>query len=315
MVSVAGCNSLGLGSGGETAAVDQVPAGVDTVVRVDMAITSDTTTKALLNAGAESVPTGPGQASNVSQATSEFENETGLDPEKADELVTYQKRSESSSLTSAQYAGVIVHGDWETDAVVSAVTDESSTEYEETTYNGQTVYEPVEQPEFGSADWVGILGDGQFVFGTEDAVKDAIDVTTDNGDAFSGDLRSAFDETRDGLITFAASVPQEEIPEQSNGPVDISTYQDVKIVTGVYYTTSNSAGVQFQMHTGSESGATDVSEVTDGAVSFASGTVENETVKNALRSIEIENEGTTVTVTFEDSVDSVEEILRYLYGV
>lgn len=315
-VALAGCSGGGLGllGGDGPAAVDQVPAGVDTVVRVDMAITSDATTQALAEAGAESAPTAPSQPTSLAEARSDFLNETGLDPATADEMVSFQKRPEAGSLGTAQYAGVILHADWETEAVLDAIQNESTVTYEQTTYNGKTVYAPAEEPEFGSADWVAVLDDGQFVVGSEAAVKDAIDVTTGDSEAFGGDLRTAYDESRDGLVTFVTTVPQDQIPTETGAQLDTAAYRDVETVSGVYYTTSNAAGVEMQFHTASADGAADVADVTDGAISIASGYTENETAKDALRAIEVTQDGTTVTVTYEDSVDTVDELLTYLYS-
>ncbi|MFC6975350.1 hypothetical protein ACFQL1_12955 [Halomicroarcula sp. GCM10025709] len=318
MLTLAGCSggTFGLGGGGGSTppATDQVPADINAVVHVDMAITDDATTQAIVEAGAESASaTAPSQPENVSEARDQFQSETGLDPQQAEEMVFFQRRSESGNLQTTEYAGVILHANWETDAAVESFRNDSQAEYEETSYNGQTVYRPTEASGFGSADWFAVLGDGQFVFGSEAAVKDTIDVTAGDGEAFGGDLRSAYDGTRDGLVTFATTVPQEQIPESSGGQVDTGAYRNVEIVTGVYYTSSNSAGMEMQMLTASESSATDVSEVTDGAASLASGYTQNETAKEALRNIEVTQDGSTVTVTYEDSVDTLQAVLRYLY--
>ncbi|MFB6309498.1 MAG: hypothetical protein ABEH35_09220 [Haloarculaceae archaeon] len=312
LVATAGCSGLGLGGGGPSA-VDQVPSGVDTVVRVDMAIIEDDVTRRLANAGAESAPT-TGETSNVSTAIAEFENETGLDPTNGDEIVSFQKRNASRSLTSSQYTGVIIHGNWKTATVVDALKNDSDVSYEETTYGGKTVYRPSEQPEFGTQSWFAVLGDGQFVAGSEQAVKDTIDVVNGDSETFGGSLRTDYENTRDGLVTFATTVPQEQIPNTSAGQVDVSQYQQVRTVTGVYYTTSSGAGVEMTMTATGTDAARDVADVTDGAVSIASGYTNNETAKNALRDITVERDGETVVVSYEDSVDSISVLLEVLYG-
>lgn len=312
MVMLAGCSSLGF-LGADTKAVDQVPSGVDTVVHVDMAIVTDEKTRKLANAAAESAPT-PGAASNVSASESMFENETGLDPRAADEVVVFGKRSPSGQLGSTEYVGVIVHADWNEQAVVNASTSDSTVDYTQTTYGGKTVYRPVEEPEFGTADWMAIIGDGQFVFGSEQVVKDTIDVVNGDEDSFDGQLRTAYDETRDGLVTFATTVPSEQIPDSSAAQVDVSQYRAVQTVTGVYYTSSNAAGFETRMTATDTERARDVADVTDGAISIATGYTENATAKESLRSITVEREDDTVVVSYEESVDSVEELVEYLYS-
>lgn len=308
LVALAGCSSLGLGGDATGVdAVEQVPSGVDTVVRVDAAVMTDEATRQLADRGADDVGMAGGP-SNVSQARSEFENETGLDPAEADELVAYQKRT--GGVGSAEYLGVVVHADWDRETVVEAVTADETTEYENETYNGKTVY--VSTNQYGSTDDAfAVLADGQFVFGSERAVKDAVDVETGEADAFDGSLRAAYDDTRDGLVTFATSVPAEDIPRSAGGSVDVSQYRDVRTVTGVYYTSSNSVGVELRLVANGTEAAKDVHDVTDGGLSIATGYTENETAKETLRAVEVERDGDVVTVSYEESVDTLREILDY----
>lgn len=312
MVALAGCSGGLLGGGGTPPAADQVPENVTTVMHVDMAILDDQTTRTIAETGAEDAPAvGAGQPENISETQERFRNETGLDPNAAEEIVAFGKQSQSPALQS-EYSGVIIHADWETQATVDTFRNDTDAEYEETTYNGQTVYRPVSESDFGRNEWFGVLGDGQFVTGTEAAVKDTIDVTAGDADSFDGSLRTAYDESRDGLVTVVATVPQEGIPESGGAGVDTGAYRDVETISGVYYTTSSSAGVEMQMYATGEDSARDVADVTDGAVSIATGYTENETTKDTLRAIEVTRDGSTVTVSFEESVDTLQEVIRYL---
>lgn len=295
--------------GGDAQAVDQVPSDVDVVMRIDMAITNDDVTRQVANAGADQVsPAGP---SNTSQALSEFENETGLDPNAADEIVAFSRQNGPDPAVDEQYAGFIVHADWDNDRVIETVRNESQTTYEETTVDGQTVYRPTGTLS-SSTEWFAPIGDGQFVWGTERAVTDALNVSNGDAESFDGDLRAAYDDTREGLITFAVRVPTEQVPAGSGASqVDVSQYRKVSVVTGSYYTESNAAGVEARMIANSSSEARDVQDVTDGALSVASGSVQNETVKETLRSVEVTRDGDTVVVSYEQSVDSIRELVRY----
>lgn len=302
------------------AAVEQVPADVDMVVHVDMAVMEDAKTRQLLNTMYNSTPSASASATaesgpeSMSESLQEFENETGLDPTKAEEVVIFGQTSEqaSPSTSGPRYVGIILHADWSNDAFVSALEDADETEYTKTSYSGTTVYESTGTT--GEASWVGLLGDGQYVIGTEQAVKDTIDVTTDDADSWGGDLRSTYENTRDGYVTMAMDVPEERIPDQRTGtsPVDPTQYNKVRILSMVYYTKSDGVGLEMRMKAKNTDAAKDVADVTDGGVSFVRGSIKDEAVKETLRDIEVSREESTVVVTFESTIDSLEDLFDYL---
>ena len=314
-LAVVGAGAVVLSGPANATAVDQVPDGVDTVVRVDMAITNDTVTQELARAGLNS--TGPmGGPDNLDAVGTEVDSRTDLDPQAISEVVIFGKVNQSAAESEEEYVGVVVHADWETEEFLeSAENDTESvapTEYERTTYNGQTVLEPVGE-NAADDEWVGVLGDGQFVLGTEAAVTDSIDVATGDAERFDGKLRSAYEETAPGLVKFAVTVPENSIPAEQTGGIDTGSYQSVETIAGSYYTTQTGAGVEVRLGATGTEGAKDVADVTDGALSIGAGTVQNETAKDALRAVEVERDGQVVTVSYEESVDSLEALLRYLY--
>jgi hypothetical protein len=239
LLVLAGCSGSFLGSGG-AAAVDHVPGNVDSVVRVDMAVTNDQATTELLNTLGSSAY-GAGSTS-TSEAEAEFERETGLDPEQAQEFVYFQRQR--TDFSTPRYAGTIVHANWDTDEVTRALREESGYKYEETEYNGRPLFVPDAEYARSSSTFA-VLGNGQFAFGSEQAVRDAIDVATGTTDGFGGELRSAYDSTRGGHVTFAARVPDEQLPRSTTTEVDIGQYQDVRVVSGVYYTNGDTVGTDF----------------------------------------------------------------------
>jgi len=297
---------------GSPPAVDQVPGGVDVVVQVDGEILTDETTRRLSNGAAETTPGGP--ETNVSEALSKFENETGLDTAGFREAVAYGQMPDEGFMGTSReaYGGVIVHADWDNEAIIAEARNESTVELREETYNGQPIYRPATEPEYGSATTYGELGDGQVVMGTEAAVEDAIDVTQGDAPALEGDLRAAYDATPDGLVEFASRVPTEQVPEGGMGTgVDVSQFRRVDVVSGAYYTGSTDVGVEFHLHANAESDAQDVHDVIDGGISVLTGTTTSERAKDHLRSIEVERDGTTVLVTYERSVESIQELLEH----
>jgi len=295
---------------GGPAAVDQVPAGVDAVVRVDTAITEDRISRELVRAGVESAPLLGVVPTNVSTLLGQFERRTGLDPAAADEVAAFGWRGNGSTTVDA--AGVVVHGDWSSATVRDAVADNGSRNLTATTYREQTVYRPADGE---SGTWLGVLGDGQFVLGNERAVKRSVDVATGDAAGFGGRLRSTYDASEDGLVTVAARVPAEQVPDAAGRAVDLTRYRQVAVVAGSYYTTDTGGGVEVRLRTNSTEAARDVEDVTTGGLAILRGTASNETVEANLRAVEVTREEATVVLTYERSVSGIEALVRYYRGL
>lgn len=322
VVAIGGVGFTVLSGPASASAVEQVPDGVDTVVHVDMAITNDTVSRELASAGLNSTTrrVGVSGPANLSAAGSKLDNQTDLDLRAVSDVVLFGRLNRSVSpdggVEDAEYVGVIVHADWEIDEFFESVRNDTDgvapTEYERTSYNGQPVLAPVGESA-AAGGWVGVLDDGKFVLGSEAAVKDSVDVAVGDAGSFDGELRSAYGETPSGLVTFAFAVPQRSIPGEGEMDVEIEDYQPVETVAGSYYTTRTGAGVELRMVASGTEDARDAADITAGELARAAGTAENETVQEVLRAVEVERNGDTVTVSYEESVDGVEVLLRYLY--
>lgn len=314
---VVGAFATGLVGGGDDPA-DQVPADVDAVFYVDGDIVTDDATKAAMNTMIEQ--SGSSETDSYEDLLSQAEDESDLDLKKFDEMIAFSKAPNESAAGVApspttEYTGVIIQSDWSEDAFVNATTSDATVEYSETSYNGHTVYEPAEEPTFGSADWVGVLGDGTFVVGSEQAVKDTIDVAEGDQDAFGGPLRDEYDSLNDGYVKFAVDVPEDQLSEDQlsdpTSPVNTNVYANTDMVSGVYFTESDSVTVRVHMTATDQSAATDIADVTDGALSLVRGSMQNETVKSTLDDIAVEQDGERVTVEYSASIDRVEALIRF----
>lgn len=321
LLITAGCSGVipgADGGGGDAgAALDRVPAQATAISYIDV--------DGLLNADAhrQLVNTYLGLVANQSErytgpttadeAITQAQNESGLDPTTVDAVTLF-----SSASAAGEYSGAIVTGSFTTEEFVDAQTQSQSYTFTETTYAGQTLYEPQNPPPLADPTYIGVLGDGTVVTGTESAVKDTLDVSAGNADAASGAVISAFENSRDGFIRFGATVPQDQLPTEAANrslPVDATVYDSVTTVWGAHYMSGNTVGVTFTMEAASEDAATDIRDVTDGAVSLASGYVSNDTFKDQLRAITVEQNGAEVTVTFENSVSALESVIRALFGM
>lgn len=297
-------------SDGNDADLDLVPHGATSVtyVNVDQA-TSDQAIREVVDTWYELESS---DTDSMDEAMAEFEDETGLDLDDLHHATSFSKYDESTGTGVTQRTATILRSDWSESNFVAGVEQDDSVTLVASSYNGVTLYEPEEEPRFGtSSSWIGVLGDGTYVVGTEAAVKDTVDVQQGDADPVEGELRDAFEGTRSGYIQFAFSLPEEQIPSEARN-VNTSKLRGVSVVTGAYYSTSNGLGFETTMHTESESTARDVKDVTEGGVSLLRGSTENQELKETLHDVEVTQDGTEVTVTYENSVESINELLRAL---
>ncbi|MFB6139255.1 MAG: hypothetical protein ABEJ26_02325 [Halosimplex sp.] len=338
--------------------LDQVPDGVDSVATFDASVFEDDVTNRLYvaaynetldvyDADGASAEDGGRDAdegerertrestpsemlpANVTAALDRAENESGLDPRAVDEVAVFQQRREN--LTEPRYAGAIVHADWSESAFVGAITNNTGRSYENTTVEGVTVYKPADSGEgedderFGPPqpeEWIAVLDDGEYAVGTARAVNDTIQVAVGNAEPVDGDLRSAYERTRDGYFRYAQrsqNVNVTRVNETVGSTTGLNVtayaraYNDLYVTSGSYYLTDDGLGVESHTLTNSTDTARDVEDLTQGFLSIQAGAIQNETIENELRSTEVTRDGTTVTVTRETSVDVAIKLIRW-YG-
>ncbi|ELZ22417.1 hypothetical protein C475_17933 [Halosimplex carlsbadense 2-9-1] len=336
----------------DSALLEPVPDGVDSVAVFDASVIESDTAERLYatgyNATVGSVnATEPGEAdetddemattspvemvpANLTGAFDEVENETGLDPRAMDQAIVYSQRQ--ANFTSPPYQGVIVEADWQKSDVVDAVSEQTNRTYRNTTVDGVTVYKPEEREEdnvttFGPPEpdqWVAVLDGNEYVFGTEQAVADAVDVEVDDADPVDGDLRRAFDDTRDGYFRYAQSSQNVNVTQinrtmgQSTGlnvTAYAEAYNDLHITSGTYYITEDgeALGTESRILTNSTDTARDVEDLAQGFISIQAGAIQNETLETELRETDVSRDGTTVTVSRETDIETAETLIRW-YG-
>lgn len=316
LVVTAGCSALPGGDGGgtTTASVDSVPAGVDSVATVDVAgILADENHRSIANtvfnlSAQQPFYEGP---ANVSAALEEARDSSDLDPSGLNNVVAFGAYPEGGSSADAGYGAVIVGSSWEEAALIETIRNQSDATVTEGEYGGATVY-TTEGSEEGT---IGVLADGKYVFGTTAAVEDVIDVDQGNADALSGSLRTAYEDSHEGYVRFAATVPQDSASVPGGaapGGVNVSdAFQKITMVSGAHYTDGDSVGVTTTLHAEDSSAASDIQSTIDGLVSIAQGTVEDPDLTAVIDSVSVsEPDGSTVTITYEQSTSEIEDLVR-----
>ncbi|MFB6203446.1 MAG: hypothetical protein ABEK01_03050 [Candidatus Nanohaloarchaea archaeon] len=296
-----------------TPAVSQVPSGVDYVAQVDMSVLQDKETKKLVNTALETAPSYQTSANSLQDALDKIENKSGIDPRDTEEVVAYGKIPDQTGSTS--YFGLIAHADWSLDTLVESIRKETPQNLSERTYKGKTVYvaksESVVQGQSGQSLWIAEIGTGEYAVGTEKAVKDAIDVSVGDSEPLSGELKAAYESTRDGYVRFASRIPESQVPSGSMGMgPDLSAFKNISYVSGAYYTDSNKVGINLNMETGGTESAKDVKDAIKGGISLLSTLASNEKAQETLDKVKVSRDGKQVTITYEDSVDRLVNLMQ-----
>lgn len=305
LLALAGCID-GLIDGGADDPVEHVPSDAEFVVHVDMAVTQDEDTLTIVDALAEDDPS----VNDSDEAIEEFEDEVGLDPAELSDVTVYMTPIDDAEFGEPQEeVGIVLYADWDEDELIEAIEENEATDYEETEWDGVTVYEP-EEEDF-SPMYVAVLDEGEYVIGDEGAVEGAIAVANGEDDGISDDMRDAFEDLDDGYVTFVGAADDEHVPDETPvEDVDTTPFEDISVVAGSYGTDSGEVVLEVQMHADSENSATDVADVTDGGVSMLRGLTDDDDVKDQLQNVEVEQDGDRVIVTYESDVDDIVEFIE-----
>lgn len=287
--------------------LDLVPSGADTVTYTNVDRARDD--RALRQVADTWFGLENGTPNGTEAALADVENESAVDPQALHHVTAFSRYEEETGEGATEYSATILRTNWSEGDVVAAVEEDGTVSLEERSYNGATVYAPAEEPRFGPETWVAVVDEGTYVVGTKNATQDVVDVDGGEMEAFDGELRSAFSDTRSGYVRFASRVPEEQVPEGTDS-INTSSYRNVTVLSGAYYTTEGALGFEMTMRTATEGDARDIHDVTDGAVSLLAGLSEVEKLQDELREVEVDRDGTDVVVTYESPVDQVEELLK-----
>ncbi|ELZ11646.1 hypothetical protein C479_06312, partial [Halovivax asiaticus JCM 14624] len=208
VVASAGC--LSMLSDEEQANADaskqtvKVPAEADMLVNVDMAIFADEETTALL----DGLGDGTGSsAAEMEEMYTEFRDETGLDLQDLNQTTMFGM-TDTEAATESEFA-VLIDADWDTETLIDALNEDAETTLEQTEYAGEDVlWKPANPDAMSDPMYIGEHDDGQYVIGTKAAVTASLDVSYEGAEPVSGTLLETFEDTTEGLITFAMDVPE-----------------------------------------------------------------------------------------------------------
>lgn len=319
VVFTAGCTGfIGGDDGGQAAPLDTVPEGVDGVMHFESGVLTDQTTETLMDGVIEMGAEEAGdmdvdEPESWQEALDQFEAETDLSVDGFDSVTTFAKTQEMSE--DQDYAGFIVQSDWTWEELVEASEDEMD-DLEEDSYSGVTVY--VDEEAVDEVTWIADLGDGTFALGPKKVVTDIIDTRQGNMDAFSGELRDAYESTTDGYMKGAFVMTDQQATMASQAAAEEAGFSaalvpEFKAMTMSYYTDGNEMNVDTQMTMDTEGEAEQFASLLEPIIGVP---MENQSPSPgedplgwASSNLELSQEDTSVTLTF---ASTPEELLTFL---
>jgi uncharacterized protein YdbL (DUF1318 family) len=300
-------------TGDDGSTLDRVPEDVDSLAHVDFDdVRTETaieeTVDGYLDLVAENDSNYDGPE-DFEALQAEIENDTDLAYEDLHAVTSFSKEpAEAADEPSDAYSGLVIRADWSESDLVGAIEDDEGVDLTEREYEGVTVYES-EGGEMGPTQWLAAPGDGFFVYGSEEAVKDSIDTFEGDADPVGGELREVYDDAPDGYVKFASAVPQEEVPDREvpagGASLDVGAFKNVEFVAGAMYAEDDTLGTTVRFHVEDEDSARDTKDVLQGAVSLLRGFADDGPVKDVLRGTEVTRDGTTVSFTHETTVEKL----------
>ncbi|AGN01435.1 hypothetical protein L593_07450 [Salinarchaeum sp. Harcht-Bsk1] len=306
LVAGAGCSGAVLGGDGggssDEALIEYVPQDQTIVMSFDMDVMQDQTTMELL----ASSENDEASQEDLQEGFSEFESETGLDPSGFNSMLIYgQDTGMSASVgdTSQEDVGILVDTDWSTEDLVSAIESNDSVSLQEQDYSESGVFYKLvdETSQSDEETYVGVHGNGVYVMGTEGPVRNSLDVTYGDGEALSGTLRDAYDDTRDGYMSFAMTMPEDT---GTGGGMGSSMTQDIQAMTGVYYTSGDTVGLEGRIIMSNEQSAEQFSSTVQMVLTSYG---QDPQMSQFVENLDVGQDGSDVTFTYESDVQTLIE--------
>jgi hypothetical protein len=318
---MAGCSGLGGGNGTEggdgggipsgsadpSARLSAVPARANALVYVDYErFRTDEDLQRLLDTGVQS-----GTGADSVQGALESQGLQGLDPTQVYDMLVFTEIPEDDPMAGASsYAGAVVWSGLEPATVTEGLRSAADAELTEETHSGQTVL-------LGGSGTsaFGVVSEGVYAVGTEQVVRDAIDAAAGNGDAVGGTVTDALANTTDAPVQFALDLPTGTFGGGSAGgaagPAQYTSELDV-LSGALFYESGDEVGFRLNGVMTSESVARETERLLrtfkQQYSQQASRMEQGEELERILNNVEVSRDGTTVSVSYTDTVDNLVEL-------
>ncbi len=286
-----------------------IPSRANAVMHMDMEMMrNNDQLKRLFDAGVEQ---GSGEQS-FDEALKESGIE-GIDATKIYDMVGFGVIPEDVSLMggssgSPDYGGAIVFTGIDSSTALEAMKNQPDVEFTEETYEGKTVLHS-SQTEQG---YLGMVSEGVYVGGTEDAVKDTIDIAVGSGSAISGTVADALTNARQGAMRFALKMPQTQSSDGGSSSTQMGGQmtQNLDVVSGtLLYQAGGNVGLEMSLTMSDQESAGQLNQQLNQFIQLYKQRAEQEQggeqLARILENVSVNQNGNTVTINYEDSVDNI----------
>lgn len=323
MLVLAGCSGFMPGSQpsntaddsvGEPLNVDAIPDNASSVLYVNSSIVYDDSTKSIMNNLLEKMPNDSESPQSYQEALSEMEVNSTISFEKVNDATVYTTADTMNSVQSSgvnnSYFGVIISSEWTAGEFITVLQNGTDTNesFQETTYNDQTLYVS-NASETSEKAYLGVRDDGRFILGTEQAVKDALDVSAGDASALTGTVRNQLLENKNSLVAFASKMPE----STSTASTGTQALNKAEYISGAYYAEGDSIGVEVLMDFPSPENASIVADQAQGMIATGQSQVQNGTIKEHISKVSIDVEEQMVSVEYESTVEEFNTLVDTVY--
>jgi hypothetical protein len=298
VVAVLGGAAVLLTDGETVRPVDTVP-DADAVAVVEGDLLTHPTTRRLANETLARSGTG----TTYDRLLADVERGIGLDAERVRWVAAFARYPNRTTLGGGGgYAGVVLRAEFSEADLVSSV-EEGDLELKRRADGGFPVYR---LRGAGLDTYVAVLGPDTYAFSTREAVvTDAVAVRTGNASGLSEGLRTALTQRRSAaVVRAAATVPVTRLESiAGSGAGRLGGVERV----GVGYEAINEThvGVRATLYAESAGEAEDLRQLLSAGQVLVGTRLRNDTVERTVRGVGIRQDGTSVTLSYRDSVTGV----------
>ncbi len=247
-----------------------------------------------------------------------------LDPARMDTLFGDVSRAdifaEADVDGDSEYFGVVIHGSFDETALIAEVEALSGSDLVQEVYKGSDVYSAADDPdEFA----LSVLDTNTLAIGSSDAVKDIIDIRAGDADSASGELIDVFNDLSDGIFGFAVKVPQgvsggedlSSIPLLGDLPISLDFLSSLNIVGVEGDLKDDSLDLKISMNFTNDEAAETLAGFIKGFVALASGFSPEPGTTDLLSGIEVDQNGSRLTITIGIPESDFSDIFGDLTGI
>jgi len=305
---------------------EDVPADVDLVASADLAALEDDTTRSVLNTLlAESARPGTDDPRSVETVLERARSASdgNLSVDGLNEVAVFARTPDTPTVGDVDarepYGGVLVGAAWDHEAVVGELRADADT-FDDDEYRNVTLYRAVDETVDGTErTFFAEYDEGLWAFAsTRGVVEDVIDVADGEAPAFEGDLRAAYDRTReDAYLRYAVglSEPQRRAvaaaaQRAGGGRIDLAPLVDVSVYAGAYYTDRDSVGVSTYLLAGEPAAADRLNATFDVLITAGEEFASDDATREQFAALSTDRENRTVALTYEIEAAALERLIE-----